>query len=364
MRPNLLLILSVLTLTFTACQSKTYRISGTVKGADGDTLYITTDMATGKPMSKTVVSEGHFTLEGETDSALMAVIYSKTRENINTPFFLEPGADISITLSETPGEHRIGGSNLNNKLQVLNDSMMTYGKEINRIAEHVYGSAVNEKEKQDGMAKIEQLTSNFKKCAAVFMRENIDNEFGFFLLTNYQDIVSNEELGQLVKQMPDRLRQRKEIKSIEQSLALMAKTAAGATLPDFTQSTPDGGELSAMSIIKQNRITVIDFWASWCGPCREEMPFMLQFYENYKDKGLGILGVSLDKNRGAWTAAIKQLKMPWPQMSDLKGWENAAAKEFNITSIPHTIIVDQQGRILQRGLRRTQLEQFVASQLK
>lgn len=90
---------------------------------------------------------------------------------------------------------------------------------------------------------------------------------------------------------------------------------------------------------------------------------MLQLYETYHDKGLGIVGVSLDMNESDWTTAIKTLCLPWTQMSDLKGWDNAAAKLFDVTSIPHTIVVDQQGKILRRGLRGEQLSEFVESQL-
>ena len=91
---------------------------------------------------------------------------------------------------------------------------------------------------------------------------------------------------------------------------------------------------------------------------------MIDLYQKYKDQGLGIVGVSLDNDREAWVQAIAALKLEWPQMSDLKGWENAAAQLFNITSIPHTIVVDQQGKILQHGLRGEALKTFVEEQLK
>ena len=91
---------------------------------------------------------------------------------------------------------------------------------------------------------------------------------------------------------------------------------------------------------------------------------MGELYDKYKDKGLGIIGISLDEDSDAWKAATQQLNIPLVQMSDLKGWENAIAKHFCVTSIPHTIVVDQQGKILKRGLRSEKLEEFVAGQLK
>ena len=91
---------------------------------------------------------------------------------------------------------------------------------------------------------------------------------------------------------------------------------------------------------------------------------MIQLYDKYGANGLGIVGISLDTDRDAWIQAIDQFGMKWPQMSDLKGWENAAAQQFSISSIPHTIVIDQKGKILRRGLRGEQLENFVAEQLK
>jgi len=160
------------------------------------------------------------------------------------------------------------------------------------------------------------------------------------------------------------MRKREQIRVMEKSLEASAKTAEGAIIPDFAQTDPDGNQLSIMSEVRNHRITILDFWASWCGPCRQEMPSMITLYDQYKDKGLGIVGISLDNDKDAWLSSIKQLNITWPQMSDLQGWDNAAAKLFNITSIPHTIVVDQQGKILHHGLRGEALAAFVAEQLQ
>ena len=119
-----------------------------------------------------------------------------------------------------------------------------------------------------------------------------------------------------------------------------------------------------MDEVKKHKVTVIDFWASWCGPCRQEMPFMMQMYDKLQSKGLGIIGISLDNDKDAWVKGTEALGFTWPQMSDLKGWENEIAQHFQVTSIPHTIVVDQKGTILRRGLRGEELEAFVAEQLK
>ena len=160
------------------------------------------------------------------------------------------------------------------------------------------------------------------------------------------------------------MRQRPAIQHMQQTLAAAAKTAEGSTITDFTQEAPDGTNVSLMDEVKKNKVTVIDFWASWCGPCRQEMPFMVQLYDKYQSKGFGIIGISLDNDKDAWQQATDALGVKWPQMSDLKGWENEIAQYFNVNSIPHTIVVDQKGTILRRGLRGEALEAFVAEQLK
>ena len=352
-------------LALMACHGQSYKINGTVEGLqDGDTLYLTSDLNTGMPSDTMVVTDGRFTLSGEADSTKLYMVYSPGQNEINVPFFVEPGA-ITIHLTATPGGSHIGGTKCNEAMQELNDSVMVIGKEINRIAEHIYGNNVEQAEQEKGMRQIEKLNQRFSNLVVKAAEKNIKNEFGFFLLTYYPvEVIDHPTRAKLIAQLPADMQQRPVIKQIQEAISQAAKTAEGQTISDFSQPTLDGGELSIMSEIRKNKITVIDFWASWCGPCRQEMPFMLTFYKEYKDKGLGIVGISLDQQEDAWRTATQQLGIPWPQMSDLKGWENAAARMFNVTSIPHTIVVDQQGRILKHGLRGDALKEYVAGQLK
>ena len=215
------------------------------------------------------------------------------------------------------------------------------------------------------MEQIEKLNKRFAELVVKTAEKNIDNEFGYFLLTYYpEELIDNNTRAKLIKDLPAEMRQRTAIKQMEQAINAAAKTAEGATIKDFTQKTPDGTEISLMDEVKKYKVTVIDFWASWCGPCRQEMPFMMQMYDKHQSKGLGIIGISLDNDKDAWVKGTEALGFTWPQMSDLKGWENEIAQHFQVTSIPHTIVVDQKGTILRRGLRGEELEAFVAEQLK
>lgn len=349
-----------------ACQSNTYHIKGTVEDATGkDTLFLTTNLQEGTPRDTIIAEDGKFELSGETDSTYFCVIYSKSDEALSIPIFIEPGT-IKVQLSKTPGVSRVGGTAINDEWQRMTDSTMVIGKEINNLAEKMYANEqASQEEQQKVMDQIEKLNQRFSGVVLSFTERNIKNELGYFLLTFYpEEIISNQDRLRLIKQLPEKMRQREDIKHMEQLIDNSSKTEEGVEIQDFTMNSIKGAPMSIMSEVKKNRITVLDFWASWCGPCRQEMPLMIEIYKKYKDKGLGFVGISLDEDEEAWKQATEQLGVVWPQVSDLKGWENAAAQMFNITSIPHTIVLDQNGKILRRGLRGEQLEQFIAEQLK
>jgi peroxiredoxin len=132
------------------------------------------------------------------------------------------------------------------------------------------------------------------------------------------------------------------------------KTAIGNVAPDFTQNDVAGNPITLSSL--RGQYVMIDFWASWCGPCRQENPNIVQAYNAYKDKGFTILGVSLDQDKAAWEKAILDDKLTWLQVSDLKYWENAVARTYNIQSIPASILLDKEGKIIAKDLRGEALE--------
>ena len=134
----------------------------------------------------------------------------------------------------------------------------------------------------------------------------------------------------------------------------MKSFVVGGQAPDFTQKTPEGEEMSLTDL--RGKVVLVDFWASWCGPCRRENPNVVRMYNKYKDKGFDILGVSLDKTHDRWVQAIEQDGLKWHHISDLKGWQNEVAQAYGVRSIPHTVLLDQEGRILARNLRGEALE--------
>lgn len=142
-----------------------------------------------------------------------------------------------------------------------------------------------------------------------------------------------------------------------------AETERNELIISFTQPDMSGRNISVTDEFAKHKITIIDFWASWCGPCRQEMPHLVTTYNKYKDKGLGIIGVSLDEDKAQWIDAVNSMNMTWLQLSDLQGWHNSVAKMYGIQAIPFTIVVDDKGKVIAAGLRGTDLTAFIASRL-
>jgi peroxiredoxin len=142
----------------------------------------------------------------------------------------------------------------------------------------------------------------------------------------------------------------------------MEQLGLGHQAPDFTADTPEGQAVRLSEQIGKGYL-LIDFWASWCGPCRRESPNLVRAYRKYKDKGFDILGVSLDKDKADWTAAIHHDSLDWTQVSDLRFWDSAPARLYGVRAIPSNVLVDKKGRIIARNLRGEALEEKLSALL-
>ena len=157
--------------------------------------------------------------------------------------------------------------------------------------------------------------------------------------TQYLDMYRNDSYG--------------EIGPLEYELRKASTYSAGFEAPDLAGMTPDSTNYSLHQM--RGKIVLVDFWASWCGPCRHENPNVVAAYNKYKDKGFDVLGVSLDRDMPSWRKAIAQDGLPWHHISDLRGWQSQHAQLYSITSIPATVLVDKQGKIIARNLRGEEL---------
>ena len=135
-----------------------------------------------------------------------------------------------------------------------------------------------------------------------------------------------------------------------------------AIAPDFTLQTPEGEDVALYDV--KGKLKIIDFWASWCGPCRMENPNMVKLYAEFKDKGLSVISVSLDEKKDKWVEAIKKDGLTWLHLSDLKGWQGDVIKKYNIDAVPTIFVLDENNRIIAKNLRGEKLKAFVSERLK
>lgn len=367
MKKSVILIFTCL-LGFSACQQKAaYKVTGSIEGAqEGDTVKLGQiegwDFI---PMATTTIQNGEFSFTGRQDTAdYRFVTYIKNGVPVaNVQFVLENGK-IQMAIRTTSFDYDIKGTATNeawatfhNENERLCGESMKIYKELNDTLHPLDSLTAKQK-----IAEMEALEKNINQYRIQFCRDNIQNIAGAYNLVEYQKYFDPAEVAQLVAQIPD-IYNTNGIKVLKEEIANKQKTSVGAPFLDFTLRTPEGANLSVAQIAKDNPITLVDFWASWCAPCRAEMPAIKAIYEKYHAKGFEVLGVSLDNNADSWKKAIADMKLTWPQISDLKGWECEGASLYGIRAIPATILI-QNGKIIARDLRGEEIEKKLEELLK
>ncbi len=298
-----------------------YVVTGTVEGAaDGDTVYL--QEATGRNLTKldtAVISKGTFTFKGTQDSAVNRYV---TCEVNGTPlmvdFFLENGK-INVTLGKD--DDSVTGTANNDAYQELRAKINDISKKMNAIYEAMGDSTLSDEQKEAKQKEGADLQEQYENAVKEAVQKNITNPVGVFLFkqTFYNNSTAENEA--LLQQIPANLQNDEAIARIKELTDKQKKTAVGTLFVDFEMQTPEGKTVKLSDYVGKGKVVLVDFWASWCGPCRREMPNLVEAYAKYKGKNFEIVGVSLDQDGAAWKEAIKKMDMTWPQMSDLKFWQ-------------------------------------------
>jgi thiol-disulfide isomerase/thioredoxin len=358
-------LLAAGSLAMAACSSNSgYRITGTVDGAqEGDVVYLQ-EYANRElvKIDSAIVRNGEFTFTGQQDSTVSRFItYTKDDVHYVADFFLENGK-IAVTLGENS---HVEGTPNNQVYQQFKDEYKVMNDEMRELyMRSRTDSTLTAEQKEALMKELDHKDSLALDLAFTTIKTNITSAVGASLLPDYAPAFSLEQQKELLGLLPEQYQGNERIQRLREHVETVDKTSEGKHFVDFTMNSPEGEPVTLSDIIAKNEYTLIDFWASWCGPCRAEMPNVVAAYQAYKDKGFGIIGVSLDNNVDKWKEAITNLNITWPQMSDLKGWDNEGAKLYGVNSIPATVLVNREGVIVARNLRGEAIAEKLAELLQ
>ena len=360
-----ILFLSTIAIILASCQSKSaYTINGDVTDSifEGQQVNLVqwTDSAM-VTVDSTIITNGKFKIKGNTDSpALRFITIGEKENNARTIVMVEPGK-INVVYDST---FHITGSKINEAYSDFDLKQKELTTKIRSLSDQ-YNSTMEAGIMNDTLDA--ELTSAYEKVADEtkalnydFIKANIDNELGQYLFMTSSGMFESDQQKEILALTSEEYKAKKNIRRIVDRLDAMEVVAIGKDYIDFTMKNPKGEYVSLSDFAGKDKYVLVDFWASWCGPCRDEMPNVVNAYNNFKNKGFEIVGVSLDKDEDKWIQGIKDLKMTWPQMSDLKLWESEVVGLYAIQGIPHTILLDKEGKIIAKNLRGEELDAKLA----
>lgn len=362
------------TLMLTGCQEdKGYYLSGTISGVeDGKKVYISErDESTRslKTIDTAVIKDGKFEIDLE-DQDLPSlsflrfeglsgnVVYISENEKIN----FEIDKDSLRNAQITGGKENKALMEYLDHLKELNRKMVSMQTEMREAA--VARDTVKLNSLRSTQTELRDNDKNFKK--ELFSR-NKDSYVSIMLLTDMLNMRTHTsaEVREMYSQVSDRLKETPLAKSLKETLDNSLAAEVGSKAPLFKAPTPEGEELT----LEENlgKVTVVDFWAAWCKPCRIENPNLVRTYNKYKDQGLNIISVSLDRpgQKDRWLQAIEDDNLEqWSHVSNLKFWDEPVAKKYRVRSIPATFILDEDGIIVAKNLRGDALDNKIGELLK
>lgn len=355
-----------------------YEITGTIDPAfNGKKVYLEEQggFMGSVPLDTAVVQDGKFTFKGTAAEPSMRLLGIEGKESDGKVFFILEEGEIEIKVDKDTLFNSVQGGTMNNEKMHEYFSLLTpirkkaaaidkKNKPLMQQAQMARDTAAISKLRKE----YEPLQKENEKLTIDFVKNNPKAYFSVMVLRTVFGQIDNAEFKKLFDSLDPEVKKTKEGKEIEDALKKMEEqelaakaVSVGKPAPDFTAATPDGKTLS----LKQSlgKVTIIDFWASWCGPCRKENPSVVAMYNELHAKGLNIIGVSLDDNSDKWKEAIAADKLTWNHVSNLKKWEDPIAKQYGIQSIPATFVLDAQGNVVAKDLRGAELKAKVVELL-
>jgi len=347
-------------------QSNTFSVNGKASEITaGQKIFLEYKSIEKKIKDSVTVENGTFSISGTIDIPTKATLFFVQQDGSKSSvdFYVEPNQNTSVQFDTQLESATIQGGTIQSDYVKYNDLMADHNSKENALMSEFMALRTNKDE--EGMkkweSKYEDLDHDKKQLIKKFIQQNPSSHISFVSLENISYVVDQNFIDMFELLSDDTKKSVKAEKLVTQ-ITKSKKTFVGQKAMDFTQKDTSENDVTLASL--RGKYVLIDFWASWCGPCRRENPNIVKAYHAYKDKNFTILGVSLDSKKDAWIKAIQKDDLPWFHVSDLKGWNNEVSDMYGIRSIPQNLLLDPNGMIIEKNIKGSELGMVLAKYLK